>query len=342
LRLFIAIVLSLLIPGLGQYVNGQRWKGLAFIGLTLVGIVLENTVLVMFPYIVTLLTLVSIIDAILMGLKIRRGQREAPKGTRFVVEIIVLTVVSLLVALVVDEWTIQYIPNPFEELQNLAEPSEEEKKKVKEEAEQYLKDRYGEEFYVDNLHYTWQTDRWSMRGHLKNEEGWDFYVSKQGDQFMDTYFTHRISRDAEEEFKPIIEEAFDSLINWQTSVIAEDEVEDKYAKSIPSYQELRKETRKYRQIIRIALATSLTEKNQELELEKVFRLVSYLNQNHIRAELEIFYYDPAIKNNGIKKVDFTRRIQYEKFLTGKIEIYDVTSQVKTKGDLKKYLRIVDK
>ena len=342
MRLFIAIVLSLLIPGLGQYVNGQRWKGLAFIGLTLVGIVLENTVLVMFPYIVTLLTLVSIIDAILMGLKIRRGQREAPKGTRFVVEIIVLTVVSLLVALVVDEWTIQYIPNPFEELQNLAEPSEEEKKKVKEEAEQYLKDRYGEEFYVDNLHYTWQSDRWSLRGHLKNEEGWDFYVSKQGDQFMDTYFTHRISRDAEEEFKPIIEEAFDSLINWQTSVIAEDEVEDKYAKSIPSYQELRKETRKYRQIIRIALATSLTEKNQEQEFEKVFRLVSYLNQNHIRAELEIFYYDPAIKNNGIKKVDFTRRIQYEKFLTGKIEIYDVTSQVKTKGDLKKYLRIVDK
>lgn len=342
MRLFIAIILSLLIPGLGQYVNGQRLKGLAFIGLTLVGIVLENTVLVMFPYIVTLLTLVSIIDAILMGLKIRRGQREAPEGTRFVVEIIVLTVVSLLVALVIDEWTIQYIPNPFEELQNLAEPSEEEKKKVKEEVEQYLKDRYGEEFYVDNLHYTWQTDRWSMRGHLKNEEGWDFYVSKQGDQFMDTYFTHRISRDAEEEFKPIIEEAFDSLINWQTSVIAEDEVEDKYAKSIPSYQELRKETRKYRQIIRIALATSLTEKNQEQELEKVFRLVSYLNQNHIRAELEIFYYDPAIKNNGIKKVDFTRRIQYEKFLTGKIEIYDVTSQVKTKGDLKKYLRIVDK
>ena len=71
-------------------------------------------------------------------------------------------------------------------------------------------------------------------------------------------------------------------------------------------------------------------------------MVSYLNQNHIRAELEIFYYDPAIKNNGIKKVDFTRRIQYEEFLTGKIEIYDVTSQVKTKGDLKKYLRIVDK
>lgn len=336
MRLFIAIVLSLLIPGLGQYVNGQRWKGLAFIGLTLVGIVLENTVLVMFPYIVTLLTLVSIIDAILMGLKIRRGQREAPKGTRFVVEIIVLTVVSLLVALVVDEWTIQYIPNPFEELQNLAEPSEEEKQKVKEEAEQYLKDRYGEEFYVDNLHYTWQTDRWSMRGHLKNEEGWDFYVSKQGDQFMDTYFTHRISRDAEEEFKPIIEEAFDSLINWQTSVIAEDEVEDKYAKSIPSYQELRKETRKYRQIIRIALATSLTEKNQEQEFEKVFRLVSYLNQNHIRAELEIFYYDPAIKEKGIQEVDFTRSGEYQEYSTGLLEINDV-SKIKTAKDLETYL-----
>ncbi|PRX39225.1 hypothetical protein CLV97_1277 [Planifilum fimeticola] len=229
----------------------------------------------------------------------------------------------------------------LEAMENLSEPSEEEKQKVKQEAEQYLKERYGEEFYVDNLHYIWQTDTWDMRGHLKNEEGWDFWVSKERGQFKDAYFTHRISRDAEEEFKPIIEEALDSLINWQTSVVAEDEVENKYAKSIPSYQELRKETREYRQIIRIALATSLTEKNQEQEFEKVYRLVSYLNQNNIRAEIEIFYYDPSIKEKGIKKVDFTRRVQYEGFLTAKIEIDDV-SQVKRERDLENHFRFVNK
>src|SRR5690606_41887727 len=122
-------------------------------------------------------------------------------------------------------------------VQKLAEPSEEEKRKVKEEAEQYLKERYGEEFYVDNLRYIWQTNTWDMRGHLKNEEGWDFWVSKQKGQFRDAYFTHRISRDAEEEIKPQIEEAFDSLINWDTAMGVADEIDDRYAKSIHRYQE---------------------------------------------------------------------------------------------------------
>ena len=225
----------------------------------------------------------------------------------------------------------------LEEMENMSEPSEEEKQQVKKEAEQYLKERYGEEFYVDDLHYIWQTDTWDMRGHLKNEEGWDFWVSKERGQFKDAYFTHRISRDAEEEFKPIIAEALDSLINWQTSVVAEDEVEDQYAKSIPSYQELRKETQKYRQIIRIALATSLTEKNQDQEFEKVYRLVSYLNQNNVRAAVDVLYYDPAIKDKGIQKIDFTNSGEYQEYLTGLLEINDV-SKVKTAKDIGKYLK----
>ncbi|PRX39222.1 hypothetical protein CLV97_1274 [Planifilum fimeticola] len=229
----------------------------------------------------------------------------------------------------------------LEEMENLSEPSEEEKQQVKKEAEQYLKERYGEEFYVDNLHYIWQTDTWDMRGHLKNEEGWDFWVSKARGQFKDAYFIHRISRDAEEEIKPQIEEAFDSLINWDTSVGVPEEIEDQYAKSIPSYQELREQTKRYYQTITIALATSLTEKNQEQEFEEVYRLVSYLNQNNIRAEIEIFYYDPSIKEKGIKKVDFTRQVQYEGFLTAKIEIDDV-SQVKRERDLENHFRFVNK
>src|SRR5690606_18319720 len=340
MRLFFAIILSLLFPGWGQYVNGQRWKALIFMGLYLVGIVLDRTIL-LWPISDILLKIISVIDAVVIGLKIRRGEREVPRGKRFVVEVIVVFVVSLLIALVVDEWTIQFIPNPFEELQKLAEPSEEEKRKVKEEAEQYLKERYGEEFYVDNLRYIWQTNTWDMRGHLKNEEGWDFWVSKQKGQFRDAYFTHRISRDAEEEIKPQIEEAFDSLINWDTAVGVADEIEDRYAKSIPSYQELRQKTRRYKQIITIALATSLTKENQEQELEEVYRLVSYLNQNDIRAKLEIYYYDPSIKENGIKRVDVTRRIQYEKFLTAKIEIDDV-SQIERERDLRNHLRFVSK
>ena len=43
----------------------------------------------------------------------------------------------------------------LEEMENLSEPSEDEKQQVKQEAEQYLKERYGEEFYVDDLHYAW-------------------------------------------------------------------------------------------------------------------------------------------------------------------------------------------
>ncbi|PRX39224.1 hypothetical protein CLV97_1276 [Planifilum fimeticola] len=222
----------------------------------------------------------------------------------------------------------------LEAMENLSEPSEEEKQKVKQEAEQYLKERYGEEFYVDDLHYAWQTDRWSMRVHDKN--GWDFWVFNDDGQFEDTYFSNRLSRDAQKEFKPIIEKTFDSLINWETSVIAEDEVEGQYAKSIPSYQELRKETQKYRQIIKIALATSLTEKKQEKEIEKVYRLVSYLNQNNIRALLLVFYYDPTLKEKGIREVDFTKLGDYQDYSTATLEIKDV-SKIKTIKDIQRYL-----
>ena len=228
-----------------------------------------------------------------------------------------------------------------EDFKNLTGPPEEEKQEVKKKAEQYLKERYGEEFYVDDLQYIWVSDRWIMRGHLKNEKEWDFKVSEDHGQFDDYYFTVRLSRDAEAEFRPQIEKAFDSLINWETSVSVPDEIEDRYAKSIPSYRELRQKTKRYHQTIRIALATSLTKENQEQELEEVYRLVSYLNQNDIQAELEIFYYDPSIRESGIKKVDFRDRIDYEKFLTAKIEIDDVL-QIKKENDLKNHLRFVSK
>ncbi|WP_460416520.1 hypothetical protein [Planifilum fimeticola] len=334
MRLFLAIFLTLLLPGLGQLVNGHRWKGIVFIGLDFVGIVLNHTVSEIPVY---LLYAVALVDAAIFGFKVQRGKLEAPKGRKFVLEVVVISILSILITGIFDEWMIQYRPNPFEELQNLGEPSEEEKQQVKKEAEQYLKERYGEEFYVDDLHYIWQTNRWSMRGHLTNEKGWDFWVSKYNGQFKDAYFTHRISRDAEEEIKPQIEEAFDSLINWDTSVGIPEEIEDQYAKSIPSYQELREKTKRYKQTITIALATSLTEKNQEQEFEEVYRLVSYLNQNNIRADMEIFYYDPSIKEKGIKKVDFTRSGYYQEYLTGLLEINDV-SKVKTAKDIGKYLK----
>ena len=334
MRLFIAIVLTLFTPGLGQYVNGQRLKGFVFIGLTLVGIILENTISVIPSYIVTL---AALIDAVVVGLKIRRGQRGVPTGRKFVLEVAILTVLSYVIVSYIEGWIVQSnIQSIKEELNEIGKPSEEEKQKVKREAEQYLKERYGEEFYVDDLNYIWQTDSWDMRGHLKSEEGWDFWVTKDDGQFKDAYFTHRISRDARKEIKPQIEKAFDSIINWKSSVSVAEEIENKYAKSIPSYRELRQNTQRYRQIIQIALATSLTEKNQKQEFEEVYRLVSYLNQKNIRAQLLVFYYDPTIKETGIREVDFTKLGDYQDYSTATLEIKDV-SKVKTIKDIQRYL-----
>ena len=48
--------------------------------------------------------------------------------------------------------------------------SKKEGQQVKQEAEKYLKDKYGKDFDVDQIKYIWQTGTYTMKGHLKGEK----------------------------------------------------------------------------------------------------------------------------------------------------------------------------
>ncbi|OYD06074.1 hypothetical protein CHM34_18255 [Paludifilum halophilum] len=327
-------MLSFLVPGTGQFVNGQRWKGILFVGLDLVCIVLKNTVSTL-PII--LLYLVVLIDVVIVGVQMIRGKRKVPSGRSYIIEIVIAFVIAAVVTWVVDDLTKQSLSLPIGKNEGL---STEEKEKVKKEAEAYLKNKYGKEFYVDQIEYIWQTGSYSMKGHLKNDDGYDFLVKKDDGQFIDSYFFHKLSKEGKKEIEPQIEGAFSPLMNWNTSVSVDQEVEDQFAKQSPSFQELRKQTQKYHQQIQVNVPISLTANNKTRELERAYELVSFLNQNEIRSSLEVWYYDPEIKEQGVTKIDFTQSLKYDKFLTAGLEVDDV-SDIQSAEDLEQYLEIYD-
>lgn len=334
MRLLLAIVLTLLVPGTGQFINGQRWKGILFIGLSVVCIILEHTVSLLPTY---LLYLIALVDVIIVGIQIIRGKRTVPTGKRYIIEVVVIFLIALTLFWGVD-WGMELLrKSSFPDLAQIGQISKEEEQKIKEEAEVYLKDKYGKEFTVDNVNYVWQVPVYNMRGHLKGDPNSNFLVQKRKDEFSDAYFIHKMSDEGNEEIQPHVEAAFDPIMNWDSSVGIADQERERLETQDISYLELRKETNRYRQQIKVNVPIALTQRNKEEEMEKVYQLIEYLNQNEIMGNIEVFYYDPSIKEKT-SEVDFKEQLDYGEYLTASLEVNDV-SQITSVEDLNSFLDI---
>ena len=132
MRMIVGILLSLIVPGLGQFVNGQRVKGSIFLLLDFLFIVVKNgwSVAPLF-----VLYLVALVDVIIYGIKIHRGELQVPSGGRnWVIEVVIWYLSRrMLLSTGEDELTkgfFAYTLNLGGDLVGLHE-----KKKVKEEAE---------------------------------------------------------------------------------------------------------------------------------------------------------------------------------------------------------------
>ena len=211
---------------------------------------------------------------------------------------------------------------------------------MKAEAEAYLQDKYGEEFYVDDIEYTWQVDTYTMRGHLKGDKSSNFAVDKEEGKFNDAFFVHQMSQGAREEIKPYVERAFHPMMNWYSGVTVDKSEEARLAGKDLTYPELRKETDQYKQDVKVNIPLTLTESNKTQEMEKAYQLIEYLNENEINASLEVsYYYDPVLqKEKGVTEVDFTKQARYGEYVTGYLEINDV-STINTEEDLNSYVEI---
>ncbi|MFC4075472.1 hypothetical protein [Salinithrix halophila] len=337
MRLFFAILLSLLVPGTGQFVNGQRWKGILFVGLDIICLVLKYTVSLIPMY---LLYIVVLVDAVVVGIQIIRGKRETPTGKPYIVEVVVAFLIAVIVTWGVDagaeKLTMVSLGGVFPD----NSISKQEEQKIKQEAETYLNNKYGKEFYVDQIKYTWQISTYSMRGHLRGEKDSDFLVEKEKRNFSDTYYLHKLSKEGREEIKPQVEGSFTSLMNWDSTVTVAEQVEEQFAGQDLSYSEIRQKTDRYQQQVQINISKSLSESNKREEMEKAYQLVDQLNQNKINASLEINYFDPSLKEEkGIDKVDFTEQLRYDDYLTAFLEVDDI-SQISSVQDLEEYLELV--
>lgn len=337
MRLVLAILLSLLLPGTGQFVNGQRWKGIVFIGLDLVCITLKYTVSLIPMF---LLYLVVLVDVIIVGIQIIRGQREVPTGKPYMIEVLVAVMAAGVITWVVD-WGMEKLTQVSMEDQAMQGNalSKKEEQQIKQEAEQYLQDKYGKEFEVDEIKYIWQTNTYSMRGHAKGEKRSNFLVRKKKEQYTDAYFIHKLSAEGREEIKPRVESVFSPLLNWDSTVTVAPQEEERLAGQDLTYSQLRQETENYQQQVKVNVPIRLTPSNQSTELEKAYQLIEHLNQNEIEASLQVFYYDPSIQEKeGIKEVDFTRQSRYGDYLTAFLEVDDVT-EITSVQDLEDYLDI---
>ncbi|SMO80364.1 hypothetical protein [Melghirimyces algeriensis] len=327
MRLFVAILLSLLLPGTGQFVNGQRWKGVLFVALDILFIILKYTVSLIPMY---LLYIVVLVDVIIVGIQIIKGKREVPSGKRYLVEVIVATIIAVALTWAVDAGMERLTRVSLDPLD--AKMSKEEKQKMKEEAEAYLKEKYGKEFYVDQIKYIRQISVYTMQGHLKNDKDSSFVVEKEKGKFTDGYFFYKLSVEGREEIQPHVERIFKPMMNWDSKVMVTDQVEERFAGQDITYPELRQETDGFKQKVKVNVPVALSEQNKAEEMKKVYQMVEHFNQNKIDASLKIYYYDPSLKDEkGVDQVDFTNR-KYGEYITAILEV-NKAAQIRSEQDL---------
>ncbi|EGK09853.1 hypothetical protein HMPREF9374_2768 [Desmospora sp. 8437] len=320
MRIAVGILLSLIVPGLGQFVNGQRIKGSVLLLLDLLFIIAKNGLSIA-PLLI--LYVVALADTIIFGLRVQRGELSAPSGRNWVIEVILVTVVAGGLTMGVDELTKSYFANRL----NFGGDSVDvkEKQKITAEAETYLKKKYGMDFTVNQVKYIWQTGKYTMRGRAQNEKT-DFLVERdENGDFIDSYFFHLMSRDARKELEPQIKGDFPDVLNWEVTVWVEEQVEEEMAEETPSLMMLRGKTKDYKEKIRINVVKKVGESSVGEEARRLSSLFDYLNGNKIQASVQVNYYDPSIKQKGIQKIDFQKQLRYDQYLTASLEVNDVSA-----------------
>ncbi|GAX89889.1 hypothetical protein [Effusibacillus lacus] len=330
LRLIIAIILTLLQPGLGQFVNGQRLKGIFFFVLAALGIILKYTVS---PLPVILLYIVALADVLFVYIRIMKGKQSAPSGGRSIAEVVISVVLAALALFIVEEITIK--------LSSSIGMSRDEELAIQQETEKYLTQKYGKEFTVDNVKYVWQIGEYRMQGKPKENGSLKFFIKKEkgGQTIEDQYFYEYMTVQSREEIKPFIEKMYPKSVSWSSTVTIDEDVEKIFSREMPDYVQLRQKTNGYYQNIRIFLIKDIRANKLDEELNNLFQLVSYLKNQRIRAGLDIQYFDESLLDQGVQTVTLDNHAKYQDQLQGMLELEDVFfSKIESPQDLKRYLK----
>lgn len=343
LRMVIAIVLSMIHMGVGQLLNRQWAKGIAFI---LIRHLLPYVLLLLhiqsplLDILFRLIWLYSVIDAGVVAWKVEKGviKQEVLRGKKAIFTIggVLAVLLPLAFAPQITLFLALAMQGP---LFNSA--SDEELEEVRMNAEQYLEERYEQDFDVEEPDYTPQTGTYRMDASPKGNAEGSFLVSKRGETFNDGYVNNVWKNEFSSIINPVMEDTFDNLWSWTMGVSYEEELEDEIdIKDLPSYEYIRESyPNNYHQTIAIYLFHDMTEENKALMYAKAYELIEVIKgENANNTHLTISFHDPELLEKmdpeGRPGQSETRGYQTHKLTVSRTEFNDITSP----DDLEEHLR----
>lgn len=303
----ISVLLSLLYPGLGQLYVRRRLRGILFISGELIITFINtftNGYLDLLFYGVYIWALV---DAVILSRK--SEDHQFLRGGRLVIEVGLAAVISLSLmygAQFLGEWSLGQLL--------FQKKSPEEIAKVKEETKRYLEERYDEAFEVKNVRYIHSAGRYSVVATPKSKPQLNFGVSVNDSitTFEDRYLYELWSDQATEEAKSIVDQAFNEEKHFLKVGVGFKEMNGIRGK-VPSLTEIR-ETHPddYDQSINLFLIKDVTD--PELEAKKIYQLVAFIQEQELRATVQVEYYDEDLLKKGIKEVNPDNSYEYKEYL----------------------------
>lgn len=336
-RLLIAIVLNLLQPGLGQFINGQWRKGTLFLVLVLIGISLQYTVS---PIPIAILKIWTLADVIIVGIRTLRSKATAPTGKKFITKTAIAVAAASVLAFAVEELTVKLTSQKLN-VPSGALLSDQENDALKQEAEEYLNHKYGKEFTVDRINNIQQTGEYRMKGHVRGDSGVDFKIGKDKSTgvFTDQFFYEMMSAQSREEIGPVIKRLYPDHVSWSSDFTAQDGVEEQFARPMPSFKELRQKTDQYTQVIKIFVIKNISGSSQEQELKNIFQLVSFLKEQGIQASLEVNYFNEGLIGQGVREITGQTQLDYDKQLQAVLQLRRADlSKLSSPDELKSFIQ----
>lgn len=324
--------LSLIYPGLGQIYNGQRKKGLLFLAgqlLSLIAFLYTMGAQVIYLYFFGV-WLWSLIDALYTAWQIEQGRvvdSKEPTRRRWV-EIGLLG----LSAYIIGFFSYQMMMEPSEQI------PQEEKAALQSEVGQYLEERYGQSFVVEEPTYLPETEEYRLYAYPEDNPQQRFIVSKNPERLLDGYISLLYKEQAQKELSDLVEELYSNV--WRAEAkVGVGRLEGNFAKGIPSYQETRQHhPDKLMQEVEIDLIYKINEGNKKKELGKILRLVHHYRETGLQnIKFTISYFDPQLLDNEKGMPENKKRDDYEeKYLRHQVSL-GVADRVKTVDDIAELL-----
>ncbi|MBN2909186.1 hypothetical protein JQC72_06575 [Polycladomyces sp. WAk] len=334
IKIIISVLLSAVMPGLGQLYNRQKWKAVILISAFLVlgwlnlvnGGLLDEWIL--------LLRIIGALDGGYVGYKIYRGIGNTTFLTTekaiFQIGLVAVIVIGLSLSafFMVREELRQEI---LAELQSPRDLNE-----VKQEAIQYLEQKYKKKFIAGHANYMPVTGQYTVRAYPEdNRQAKVLVYGYTKRDFQDTYVIGVLSLELKKKVNPIVDQIFGRENLWDSNIGIElgKDLEKKYERGkIPPLQTvLKSEPNQVTATISLSLYDTDPGKQEE---EQILRFIKELQALSIKTvTIHIEYFDPNFKE---KKDDSNvHPVDYRKFYLG-MWVDDLKS-IRSEKDLKQFI-----